>query len=623
MPVDAAKKKQYRDADYSRNKERLLAMSAIRNVLAGKTAQQKTREKYGWTIGDINLIRGHDATFRATLVHGLKLDAKKLEALYGRHGRLPPLPDDLVRIHVPPVRDPAPFKQCLESVPAAGTGSISWAAIKDFWHGDVEKHEMGSSRARMVQSGDKMVPDKYKPSTRTQMRRTFEMLRVHDKAEPGDDAMPLLRRAEDVMAFFMAFYAKTPEKIAADVTREGSAHAVAGRDDGEEVSSGGRRQAQAGREDAAMVSRPAAENRRARHQAPELKGVTGTYANRLGHIISTYESWGLFREALGSDALSKYRGGFGVGQTAFMAAKEVAKETARNRVKAPEYAVPHYTLLLSYLPRIREKLGGPTPTYLAAYLQVKLLGLRDNLGGVRVYKDGEGHVYRNGDGEDKRDAWYNRKTGRLYISWFKTNQSKYGTPYDFYLEGEVRAEVEASLDMYKRDWLVGVKRTNGETGKPKPAGPTVQEAFKAVGFRYRIMGPKGLRWVHPGPLDIRHSQVTRQHELYDRRGMTADQIAAKIALIFNHSKDMNQDYLRLTFRTLEEGAKGDPEKQKQGTTAPLPAISEEGSGDSTQAPKKPKAKPKAKPAPQPEPAAPARVSRSGRKVKDNSRYRNN
>ena len=159
MPVDAAKKKAYRDADYARNKEKLLAMHAIGNVLADRAVQQKTREKYGWTSGDINLIRGHDATFRHSLVHGLKLDGAKVEALYKKHAALPPLPDDYRRIHVPPAKDPAPFKQCLEKVPTAGTGSISWVAIKTFWEGNVSKHEMGSSRAMMRQEGDKMVEE--------------------------------------------------------------------------------------------------------------------------------------------------------------------------------------------------------------------------------------------------------------------------------------------------------------------------------------------------------------------------------------------------------------------------------------------------------------------------------
>ena len=600
MPVDAAKKKQYRDADYARNKERLLAMSAVKNVLAGKTVQQKTREKYGWNTATINGIRGHEERTRLNLIHDLNLDAAKLQVLYEKYAPQRPLRDDPVRIHVPPARDPAPFKQCLEVVPAAGTGSISWNEIRTFWSGPVEKHEMGSSRARMTQRGGKMVPEMYAEATKTQQRKTFDMIRVYAKAEPRDDAMPVLRRAEDVMAFFRAAYAKSAEKIAADVTREGSAHAVAGRDDGEEeVSSGGGGKAP-------LVSRGAT-NRRARDQAPELKEVTATYANRLGHIISTYESWGLFREALGSDALAKYRGGFGEGQTAFMAAKEVAKETARNRVKAPEYAVPHYELLLEQLPKIRDKLGGPTPTYLAAYLQVKLLGLRDNLGGIRVLNGENGHVFRNGDEENMRDAWYRRDEGRLYISWFKTNQSKYGVPYDFHLDGEVRAEVEASLGRYEREWLVGVGR-DAKTGKPKPAGPTVQAAFAAIDFKYRTMGNTGMKWVSPGPLEIRHSQVTYEHERLREKGLTADVIAAKIAKRFNHSKDVNQDYLRLTFRTLEEGAKG-----AKPPAAPMAPIAEEGSGDSTEAPK---AKAKAKPA-EPKPAAPAapvRYSRSGRKI---------
>lgn len=614
MPVDAAKKKQYRDADYARNKERLLAMSAVRNVLAGKAVQQKTREKYGWDTATINGIRRHEERTRLNLLHDLNLDADKLQALYEKHPPLSALRDDPVRIHVPPARDPAPFKQCLEVVPAAGTGSITWNEIQTFWSGPVEKHEMGSNRARMTMRGGKMVPEMYAEGTKRSKIKTFDMLRVHYRAEPRDNAMPVLRRAEDVMAYFKTVYAKSAEKMAADVTREGSAHAVAGRDDGEEVSSGGGARAS----DAPLVSK-AAHNRRARHQAPELKEVTSTYANRLGDIISTYEAWGAFREALGSDALAKYRGGFGEGQTAFMAAKEAAKETARNRTKAPEYAVPHYELLLEQLPRIKAALG-PTPRYLAAYLQVKLLGLRDNLGGIRVYESGEGKTFKPGDAEDMRDAWYNRETGRLYISWFKTNNTKYGEPYDFHLEGKVRDEVEESLRRHPREWLVGVGRDR-KHGKPQPAGPTVQKAFDAIGFKYRTMGNTGMKWVNPGPLEIRHSQVTYEHERLERKGLTPKEIADKIGIRFNHSSDVNQDYKRVTFRTLEEGKK--PARRPPA----MPDIAEE-SGESTPAPPpEPKAKPKAKPAaaattPIPEPAAPPRVSRSGRKIVGNPRYNN-
>ena len=46
--------------------------------------------------------------------------------------------------------------------------------------------------------------------------------------------------------------------------------------------------------------------------------------------------------------------------------------------------------------------------------------------------------------------------------------------------------------------------------------------------------------------------------------MTADEIVREIALIFNHSKNVNQDYIRLTFATLEEGAKGGEARRDAG-----------------------------------------------------------
>ncbi len=48
-------------------------------------------------------------------------------------------------------------------------------------------------------------------------------------------------------------------------------------------------------------------------------------------------------------------------------------------------------MLLRYLPKIKEKLGVSTK-YLATFLQVKLLGLRDNLGGIEI-RESDGKVY--------------------------------------------------------------------------------------------------------------------------------------------------------------------------------------------------------------------------------------
>ena len=96
-------------------------------------------------------------------------------------------------------------------------------------------------------------------------------------------------------------------------------------------------------------------------------------------------------------------------------------------------AIPAYELIKSYLPNIKEKLGADSLSFLVALLQTKMLGLRDNLGGVEIRADDRG-LYDRAKGEDSRRDWYNKTSGLLYLSHFKTNTRRLGTPYDFALK---------------------------------------------------------------------------------------------------------------------------------------------------------------------------------------------
>jgi hypothetical protein len=58
-------------------------------------------------------------------------------------------------------------------------------------------------------------------------------------------------------------------------------------------------------------------------------------------------------------------------------------------------------LIKSYLPKIKDKLGADSLFYLDALLKTKLLGLRDNLGGVEIRAD-DGGLYDRAKGEDSR-----------------------------------------------------------------------------------------------------------------------------------------------------------------------------------------------------------------------------
>ena len=94
------------------------------------------------------------------------------------------------------------------------------------------------------------------------------------------------------------------------------------------------------------------------------------------------------------------------------------------------HAIPSYELLLKHLPKVKADELGVTTQYLADFLQVKLMGLRDNLGGIEILES-DGEIYDPSIGDSSRADWYNRKTGRLHIAHFKTSGSTMGRTYDF------------------------------------------------------------------------------------------------------------------------------------------------------------------------------------------------
>ncbi len=89
------------------------------------------------------------------------------------------------------------------------------------------------------------------------------------------------------------------------------------------------------------------------------------------------------------------------------------------------------------------------------------MGLRENLGCIEIRLD-DGGIYDITVGESSRKDWYNKKSGRLYISHFKTNKSKLRTPYDFYLKNilELKNAIDHTLrpdhPQVDRKCLVGV-----------------------------------------------------------------------------------------------------------------------------------------------------------------------
>jgi len=406
------RKKARNDSYYIRTQNARLLKEAIKSIIKGRIPIEKTLKKYAWKEREINKIRALDSTFRLILEdkHGISL-----EDIYKNKNVQPPIRIADVQEVFTPAPPPRPdYPQGLEETPAKGFNTpITWRQIETFWGGDIEKHTMGSNA--------KMYGAKYSPKYTIQIRATFRMIREEFASQKLDDnAVPILKKVEEILAFLRDKYRKSEKQIEADMTvQDSSVGAVAGKDDDdEEVSSGPR----------VIMSKPATAVR-ARDKSSILKNVTGTYAGKIGHIATTFGSWKDFRDSLGTDVLQQYRGTFEEGQVGLFQAIVAAKEAQKNKTKNELHAVPSYEMLLRYLPKIKDKLG-MTTKYLAAYLQVKLLGLRDNLGGIEI-RESDGKMYDPSIGDSSRADWYNRKSGRLYIAHFKTSGSTMGRPSNF------------------------------------------------------------------------------------------------------------------------------------------------------------------------------------------------
>jgi hypothetical protein len=147
-------------------------------------------------------------------------------------------------------------------------------------------------------------------------------------------------------------------------------------------------------------------------------------------------------------------------------------EVSAQKTTSTDYALPSYELLLKLLPKVKEKSGAKSTTYLACLLQVKLLGLRDDLDAMEILSS-------DGDETAKRNR-YNRKTGRLFIPVFKTMRARGSMPYDFTLATSLKHAVDEPLSGSSRKWLVGIGMSSA--GRPNPVGPKIRDAFAKAGL---------------------------------------------------------------------------------------------------------------------------------------------
>ena len=609
MPLSGEAKKEYNAEYYQRNVARKKLISAVRNVVAGRKPEHKTLQAFEWTEREVNRLRALDKRFAAVLEdkHGVSI----LRLFEGKNP-LPPinLPKVQVKEVAPPPERPEGYEQGLEDTPKSGLDvPISWLQIETFWSGPVDLNRMGSTSALKEMRNGKLVARQYAKSTRQGIQRTFRLLREkYAKAEPKDNAVETLRDVKKWTAWLRDYRRKSVEQVEADATRTGSVGAVAGQDDeeGEEISSG------------PPLTSIAQRQGRARDKSEALKKVTQTYSKDLGHVASTYWSWKAFRDSMGSDWIQDLTGGFGERETGLLQAIQADREVQANKPKNPLHAVPSLQMLERYLPKIKEK-QGPSTTWLAALLQVKLIGIRDNLGGIFV-RTTDGRRFDPAVGDSSREDWYNRSTGRLYISHFKTGKSRFGTPYEFDVDRapEVKRAIEETLaedhPEAKREFLVGIGLK--KDGLPAPAGAKVKKAFQSAGLVFTRMNKGKPIKTSPGPLDIRHAQVTDRHREMSRQNprLTATQISERIAGEFNHASDVNIGYLRMTFDSVDSPLATKSSLFRRGSTdvgrvdddfeplrqalAIVPEDVEESSGNTAPTRKAPR-RPRRKPSPGP------------------------
>ncbi len=172
--------------------------------MAGRKTQPITLKRCGWAITQVNRIRALDARYKAILehTHGVKLDLVFVGT------PLPPLDTLESSVQEQPAQAPPPvpkYYQVLVDTPEKRTGTpVSWRHIDTFWAGDADKNNMGSSSVCKVMRNIKLALAKFKGSTNDAKLKTFDLIRKHFGAESNDNAIPILKRADQVMAFLCA-----------------------------------------------------------------------------------------------------------------------------------------------------------------------------------------------------------------------------------------------------------------------------------------------------------------------------------------------------------------------------------------------------------------------------------
>ncbi len=106
------------------------------------------------------------------------------------------------------------------------------------------------------------------------------------------------------------------------------------------------------------------------------------------------------------------------------------------------------------------------------------------------------------------------------MSYFKTQGSAVGIPYDFLLKRDVQQAVDDTLapgdTQAKCKRLVGVEvggpQHEDRAGLQLPTDSKISFAFAKAGLIYNAGKSGELKPTSPGPLGIRHAQVVAKYE---------------------------------------------------------------------------------------------------------------
>jgi len=206
-----------------------------------------------------------------------------------------------------------------------------------------------------------------------------------------------------------------------------------------------------------------------------------------------------FKEGLG-DAFDVYRGDMMI---------ELKKSEKKTVEDTDTKTVTAIKTIRDKAKVVAKKFGDSSIEALATHLQSHLIGLRDNLSGVRVVKSAA---------EAKRGGipnYYVPRSKKLVITKFKT--SNHFPAYDLKIADSIAKRIATSLKENPRDFLI----------REKGVGDYVKRTFAKVGL-------DGI-----GVNEIRHSQISSM--LRANPGAAA---VARVASQFKHSPEMTLKYYR-------------------------------------------------------------------------------